>query len=85
MCSTQFFAQITEQNPAEQWLKLLGFVQHVPETKTSRKESLSSSVVTWLARAARLITAPVLSLTITLLMLSFKICLGRLIQNPERD
>lgn len=41
-------AQMTEQNPTEQLMKLLGFV-HVPETKTSGRESLSSSAVTWLA------------------------------------
>lgn len=47
------FAQITEQNSAEHLIKPLVFVQHVvPQTKTSRRESLSSSVVTWLPRAA---------------------------------
>lgn len=42
------FARITEQNPTEQLIKRLSFV-HFPETKTSGRESLSNSIVTWLA------------------------------------
>lgn len=80
------FAQITEQNPAEQVIKLLGFVQRVvPETNIQERKTEQKCCHLASMSSLCLITASVLSLTTTLLMLSFKIYLGRLIQNPKRD